>query len=87
MLGKVSWESWFGFNARENGPGYTSHPAPLFSKVKHAPAWKKGSMYQIKYNLIQGLGQVVKLSTSRRLAALLRAACDRGWCVCVYVCF
>ena len=28
-------------------------------------------------------GQVIKLSTSRRLAALLRAACHRGWCVCV----
>ena len=29
-------------------------------------------------------GQVVKLSTSRRLAALLGAACHRGWCVCVF---
>ena len=27
-------------------------------------------------------GQVVKLSTSGRLAALLRAACHHGWCVC-----
>ena len=29
-------------------------------------------------------GQVIKLSTSRRLTALLRAAGHRGWCVCVF---
>ena len=41
-------------------------------------------LYLGKQHLIfQGPGQVVKLSTSRRLAALLRAACHRGWCVCL----
>ena len=36
---------------------------------------------RIKFLLVTGPGQVVKLSTSRRVAALLRAAGHRGWCV------